>query len=371
MCEVTANMQLAAVLFLFVLVAHLGLASGWSGGNAHTCVILNDLALNSSLWTAFYDSPAGTVLSVQSDGYTTVASHVKAPLVDGRTSVESFTLNRRSRFPVRAAMSSQWVLLEHPAAAHRSKGSLPVLLHCRLPLEKNMSDIQAEKERYILANEPLAQKRLMQWWARYAKEHPMTYGAGELMSRWRPHYILVPMVGLWRVQEGVLRSRMVSDGMKGSDEDVMAFMTSVRRNMARIRKEESDYRGVLRRVGSFHPDVSLPSWNREYNVWEMTYPAHSVKTPCHSHYSTLPNRTVSSTSSASQAQGGALHFWSTVIRFRCPDKNGPTDTITTWSIVPDRQMCRYYVELPSVHVCGWEYELDNLHVNPIPCARID
>lgn len=180
-------------------------ATCWSGTNAYTIVLLKDIDTNAELRRAFYDGPAGTVISVALTGYDIARAgaqdSVGLPFSDATASPLHYDRGSgRENTPIRTALSDEWEVLEKPAAGGNSSDSL--FLHCRLPLPHSAAEVSARERQLLSRSGPAMQERLSAWWRRFSTQRASGcfYGDGEgVTTGVSRFYEVCPVDGVYRV----------------------------------------------------------------------------------------------------------------------------------------------------------------------------
>ncbi|KAK7194039.1 hypothetical protein NESM_000316300 [Novymonas esmeraldas] len=399
----------AVLLILCIELAHH--ASGWSGADAYTIVLLDGFDTDVTLQDRFYNDPNGTIFTVARNGYRLLDEGVDVPTAAGETSPVSFyAMDERlttsaayrgvrahdTALPFRCRLSGEWVLWtreqprrdraesrDRPSGAAGPVDAEPLLLHCRLPLPQNRTEQALRQRRYVTHHHAAMSAALETWWhtSANAQASRCLYGDGEkALTGAARYYELCPTGAVYRIQHTRLeRLLQTSAGIARSN--VLEFLHTMHRTPSERRDvlQSPRYAGVFEEIGHYHPRLSRPQWNAEYLTWESWYPSTN---PCTTHYTTL-----SDFAGAGPGQGSAASrsgaaprkvrphdaYWKTVVRFRCPSQFSAreTKTLSLWSVTEARQLCEYHVEVTTHLVCGWEQELDSFHANPIPCVLVN
>ncbi|KAL7707668.1 hypothetical protein N2W54_007570 [Lotmaria passim] len=395
------------------------IAKAWSGFDAYTIVVLNDFDTDVALQEQFYNAPTGTPFSLSRTGYRVLdAGAADRPTVGHRGGNESLhsaypldpALSTGAAFddlkasdaplPFRGRFSGEWVVWTKENVAHpfgTAVAAEPLLLHCRLPLSRNRTEVQLQQRRYIAQHAAALSEALEVWWhaapAAYASR--CLYGDGEkTLTGTERYYELCPGGPVTRVQHHRLTALLLGSGgdlvrdtkkrgrrKGGTALSVLAFLHQMHQSTSNRNAvlRNPRYRGVFEEIGHYHPRHSKPRWNSEHLVWESWYPSTQR---CTTHYTAVSSsrkaQPFDAAGNASQRrQHSKIHpedpYWKTVVRFRCPSQPNAdaTQQVTTWTVTEARQLCEYHVELMSVLVCGWEQELDSFNVNPVPCVVLD
>ncbi|KAG5489711.1 hypothetical protein GH5_00592 [Leishmania sp. Ghana 2012 LV757] len=415
-----AARAVAALLLLPLALPHV--AYGWSGADAYTIVLLNDFDTDLALQDQFYNAPVGAILSVARGGYrlmeegvaqstfaptsattkgASASARETAPMsvyaLDNRLSTAMAYQGMKAvdaALPFRCRLSGEWVVWGKEQPRRKDADAEPILLHCRLPLPQNRTEIALQQRRYIARNRAAMSAALEAWWHTAASEQASRclYGDGEkALTGTERYYELCPAGAVYRVQHERLKRLLQRPSQPRRTEgdatrrkgapSVLDFLHTMHRSSSSRHAvlQNSRFDGIFEKIGEYHSLLSKPRWNTEYLVWESWYPSTN---PCNTHYTTLSNFSgsgVRDTSITARVPGAPRAvrpqdaYWKTVVRFRCPSRRAAQETARTslWTVTEVRQLCEYYVEVLSDLVCGWEQELDSFQVNPVPCVVVD
>ncbi|KPA81638.1 hypothetical protein ABB37_03963 [Leptomonas pyrrhocoris] len=412
---------LKSIVLLASLIGAVLPVTAWSGVDAYTIVVLKSFDTDVVLQEQFYNAPNATPFLISRDGYRILDSPVdfsrsrsgKGVVAEssGADSVSPAYLLEptlttgvayrgvkadNAPLPYQGRLSGEWVVWSKEAPAHRTPGAAataPLLLHCRLPLPQNRTEVERRQRRYIAQHKTALSMALERWWHTAPAEHASRclYGDGEkALTGVERYYELCPRGVVSRVQHRQLLSLL-----RGGETDVEAAAAAPKKRTKAASSSVLDflhemhqslsarhailrsprYDGVFEEIGRFHPRYSKPQWNSEYLVWESWYPS---TRSCATHYTTIssfekPSAVDVNASPARRKIHPQDAYWKTVVRFRCPSHPHARENkkLTTWIVTEVRQLCEYHVELMSELVCGWEQELDSFNVNPVPCVVLD
>ncbi|KPI90599.1 hypothetical protein ABL78_0359 [Leptomonas seymouri] len=403
-------------VLLFCLVGTSIPAKAWSGSDAYTIVVLKSFDTDVALQEQFYNAPSATPFSISREGYRILDSPIEFPITRKRSGAAAekrsedvaspaYPLDPRlttgvayqgmkasdAPLPYQGRLSGEWIVWTKEDLAHRiSDASItePLLLHCRLPLPHNRTEVQLRQRRYIAQHKAALSEALERWWHTVPSKEAShcLYGDGEkALTGVERYYELCPGGVVSRVQHhrlmallrGTEKEAATKKKANGAPPSVIDFLHQMHESPssrnAIIRNPR--YNGIFEEIGRYHPRYSKPRWNDEYLVWESWYPS---TRPCAMHYTT---RSSSSNSSAVEVNASKVKhkihphdaYWKTVVRFRCPSHPHTDENrkLTMWTLTEARQLCEYHVEIMIDLVCGWEQELDSFNVNPVPCVVLD
>lgn len=313
-------------------------------------------------------------------------------------------------FDLTTNLTDRWEVIAKPGSGK--------LLHCRLPFPLQAEAVREREEKVLWhsgAGEVMASS-LAKWWAASIGPRGI-YGEGErLITGVEEWYVICPSHAIFRVNQAWLREvarqqlrdergaklssnhsaearaplDLPKDQEKKEEENVIE---QLRKQYLRcsdtffrlveddsLREEEKEASGeaqrasppkLAHRVGGFDAQKSEPHWNAQFRAWEMIFPGNHLQTPCTEEGNTTAEK----------------RFWGTRIFLKCSRNRGSahqqTDGFTQphsespigsehsfWRVTPVRQQCLVELELTSELVCLWDDYVDQLAVNPVPCAEI-
>lgn len=226
--------EVSLLLLLFLMILGGPHCAAWSGGDAHSIVMLSGIDDNEALRSAFYDGPAGTVISVSPVGYGVAQSGEKGqgrwqswatPISDATEApVSCDGVSGCEALPMRTRLSDEWVVLEKPQESGEA-----LFLHCRLPLPQQPEEVLQREAHFTKRYSPYMEQQLLGWWHRVAQQRPSgcLFGDGEgAATGVARFYELCPLEAVYRVKPHKILASLGEDKEAADDSALHGYRLS-------------------------------------------------------------------------------------------------------------------------------------------------